>query len=118
MAGLAEHRAFRRQFRVRCARTHLFRIRRFYDTYPEGEVVSAALRQLPWTHQLIIFGQAKRPEESEFYPRLAIRKKWRTWEWVREFKTALFENIVLNPPNVSPLVCQIRPDALWHGLRL
>lgn len=30
----------------------------------------------------------------------------------RQFKTALFERVVLSPPKVSPLVAQTNPDAL------
>lgn len=81
---------------------------------PEGEseIVSALLRQLPWTHHLIIIGQSKRPEEREFYLRLAIREKWSSRELERQIKGALFERAVLNPPKVSPLVSQSHPDAL------
>ena len=38
------------------------------------EKVAPLVRQLPWTHHLIILGQAKRPEERELYLRLAIRE--------------------------------------------
>ena len=35
-------------------RRNLFRMRQFYDTYRNDEKVSALLRQLSWTHNLII----------------------------------------------------------------
>ena len=75
-------------------------------------IVPALLTQLPWTHHLIILGQSKRPEEREFYLRMAIRERWSSRELERQFKAALFERIVLTPPKVSPLVRQIAPDAL------
>ena len=68
--------------------------------------------QLPWSHHLIILGQSKRPEEREFYVRLAIRERWSKRELERQFKTALFERAVLSPPKVSPLVTQTYPEAL------
>jgi predicted nuclease of restriction endonuclease-like (RecB) superfamily len=52
-------------------RPNLFRMRQFYETYRNESKVSALLRQLPWTHNLIILSQAKRPEEREFYLRIA-----------------------------------------------
>ncbi len=70
------------------------------------------MRQLPWTHNLIIPGQSKRPEEREFYLRLSIREEWSKRELERQLKTALFERTVLSPPKVSPLVTQIHPQAL------
>lgn len=64
------------------------------------------------THNLIILNQSKRPEEREFYLRLAIRERWSKRELERQFKTALFERTVLNPVKVTPLVTQIHPAAL------
>ena len=93
-------------------RPNLFRMRQFYEAYRGDEKVSALLRQLPWTHNLIILNQSKRPEEREFYLRLAVREKWSSRELERQFKTALFERTVLNPAKVSPLVSQMHPDAL------
>jgi hypothetical protein len=57
-------------------RPNLFRMRQFYDTYAGHEIVSALLRQLPWTHNLIILSQAKRPEEREFYLKMAIQERF------------------------------------------
>jgi predicted nuclease of restriction endonuclease-like (RecB) superfamily len=74
--------------------------------------VSALLRQLPWTHNLIILNQCKRPEEREFYLRSAIREKWSSRELERRFKTALFERTVLSPAKVSAVLTQMQPDAL------
>lgn len=71
---------------------------------PGDPIVSALLRQLPWTHNLIILNQSKRPEERAFYLRQAIQEKWSSRELERQFKTDLFERTVLSPVKVSPLV--------------
>ncbi|NMF82977.1 PDDEXK nuclease domain-containing protein [Nodosilinea sp. P-1105] len=92
-------------------RRNLFRMRKFYETYRDDEKVSALLTQLPWTHNLIILSQSKRPEEREFYLRLAIQEKWSSRELERQFKAALFERSVLNPVKVSPVVTQSHPEA-------
>ena len=93
-------------------RPNLFRMRQFYETYRNDEKVSALLRQLSWTHNLIIFSQGKREEEREFYLRMAIKEQWSKRELERQFKAALFERTILHPPNVSPAVRQIHPEAL------
>jgi predicted nuclease of restriction endonuclease-like (RecB) superfamily len=81
---------------------------------PSGppEKVAALLRQLPWTHHLIILGQSKRPEEREFYLRLAIRERWSKRELERQFKGSLFERTVLSPPRASPAVSRDHAGAL------
>ncbi len=93
-------------------RRNLFRMRQFYETYQADKKVSPLVTQLPWTHNLIILGQGKRPEEREFYLRMAIREKWSKRELERQFQTALFERTILSPTKVSPLVTQNHPDAL------
>ena len=92
-------------------RANLFRMRQFYEAYPDWEFVSPLVRQLPWTHHLIILNQSKRPEERAFYLRLAVQEKWSKRQLERQFKAALFERTVLSPAKVSPLVTQIHPEA-------
>jgi predicted nuclease of restriction endonuclease-like (RecB) superfamily len=94
------------------SRPNLFRMRQFYEAYSEASVVSPLVRQLPWSHHLIILGQSKRPEEREFYMRLAIQERWSKRELERQVDSALFERVVLSPPKVSPAVRQIHPEAL------
>ncbi len=93
-------------------RRNLFRMRQLFETYRGDEKVSALLTQLPWTHHLIILGQSRRPEEREFYLRLAIRERWSTRELERQLRSAAFERAVLSPASVSPSVAQVHPGAV------
>lgn len=92
-------------------RRNLFRMRQFYETYRHDEKVSALLRQLPWTHNLMILSRCKHPEEREFYLRLASSEKWSSRDLERQLAGALFERAVLNPPKVSAALTQLRPQA-------
>jgi predicted nuclease of restriction endonuclease-like (RecB) superfamily len=94
------------------SRQNIFRMRQFYETYHDNEIVSPLVRQLSWTHNLIILSQSKRPEEREFYLRLAARESWSKRELERQFRTALFERTVLDPPKVTAVLTQIHPEAL------
>ncbi|MEZ4225512.1 MAG: DUF1016 N-terminal domain-containing protein [Polyangiaceae bacterium] len=47
-------------------RPNLFRMRQFYEAYRADRKVSALLRQLPWTHHLILLSQTKHVKEREF----------------------------------------------------
>lgn len=93
-------------------RRNLFRMRQFYDAYQGTAIVSALLTQLPWTHNLIILNQSKRPEEREFYLRMAVQEKWSSRELERQLKAALFERVVLSPAKVSAAMTQSHPQAL------
>lgn len=92
-------------------RPNLYRMRQFYESYRDDQIVSALLRQLPWTHHVIIMSQSQRPEEREFYLRQAASEKWSSRELERQLKAALFERTVLHPPKVTAALRQIHPGA-------
>ncbi|WP_295760807.1 PDDEXK nuclease domain-containing protein [Undibacterium sp.] len=110
--ALAQHLAITQPNLKGFTRPNLFRMRQFYETYQDDQIVSALLRQLPWTHNLTILSRSKRPEEREFYLKMAVQEKWSSRELERQFTTALFERVILNPVKVSPVVTQMYPDAL------
>ncbi len=71
-------------------RPNLFRMRQFYEAYRSDKKVSALLTQLPWTHHLLILGQAKLPEERTFYLQAVIAAKWSSRELERQIRTQAF----------------------------
>ena len=92
-------------------RASLFRMRQFYETYRQTPIVAPLVRQLSWSHNLMILGRCKRPEEREFYLRVAVQERWGKRDLDRQLKGALFERAVLSPPKLSPLVRQLHPAA-------
>lgn len=112
VAQLAAHLAHTQPGLRGFTQRNLFRMRQFYETYGDDAIVTALLTQLPWTQNLIILIQSKRPEEREFYLRMAIQEKWSSRELERQFKAALFERSVISPAKVSPLMRQIHPQAM------
>jgi predicted nuclease of restriction endonuclease-like (RecB) superfamily len=93
-------------------RPNLFRMRQFYETYKDDQKVSALLRQLPWTHNLTIISQSKRPEEREFYLRMAVKEQWSSRELERQFKIATYERTILEPAKVSAALRLLHPEAI------
>ncbi len=92
-------------------RPNLYRMRQFFEVYPNFEIVSALPRQLSWTHHITIISQCKTPEERGFYLKMTAKEKWSSRELERQLKGALFERVALSPPIVSPVVRQLHPNA-------
>jgi predicted nuclease of restriction endonuclease-like (RecB) superfamily len=92
-------------------RANLFRMRQLYDTYRNDETVAPLVRQLPWSHNLLILSRCKRLEERQFYLRLAQRDRWSRRDLERQLAGALFERAVLNPPKVSTALKELHPGA-------
>ncbi|AZL72209.1 PDDEXK nuclease domain-containing protein [Pseudomonas oryziphila] len=93
-------------------RANLFRMRQFYEVYRGDEIVAPLVRQLPWSHNMMVMGQCKRPEERLFYLRMASQEKWSKRELERQLKAALFERSVTQPAKASAALTQAHPAAL------
>lgn len=90
---------------------NLWRMRQFFEAYRDESRLSSLLRVLPWTHNLIILAQAKRPEEREFYLRQAIQEKWTSRELERRFRLGAFERAVVGRPRLSAALREMHGDA-------
>jgi predicted nuclease of restriction endonuclease-like (RecB) superfamily len=86
-------------------------MRQFFDAYVGQPELSTLLRELPWSSNLHILTRSKRPEEREFYLRLATQQRWPVREVARQIDAAMFERAVLNPPKVSTALRESRPGA-------
>ena len=83
---------------------NIWRMRQFFEAYQKKTILSPLVRELSWTHNLIILGQAKGPEEREFYLRLAVRERWSKRELERQFRLSAYARATLTPPKLSPAV--------------
>ncbi|MDZ4019875.1 MULTISPECIES: PDDEXK nuclease domain-containing protein [Pseudomonas] len=112
VSQLAEHLALTQPGLRGFTRVNLFRMRQFYEAYRGDEIVSPLVRQLPWSHNMIVVGQCKGAEERLFYLRMAIQEKWSKRELERQLKAALFERSVTQPAKASAALTQAHPAAL------
>ncbi|SEG40441.1 Predicted nuclease of restriction endonuclease-like (RecB) superfamily, DUF1016 family [Legionella quinlivanii DSM 21216] len=92
-------------------RPNLFRMKQFYETYHDDQIISPLVRQLPWTHNLIIINQSKNKEERDFYLHKCIQEQWSKRELERQFKSALYERFILSPVQISRALEQSHPEA-------
>jgi predicted nuclease of restriction endonuclease-like (RecB) superfamily len=92
-------------------RANLFRMRQFYDAYQSDQKVAPLVRQLPWTHHLILLGRTKHREERQFYLLAAIHGRWSKRELERQIRTGAALRGAGSTKKVSPMVSQIHPEA-------
>ena len=71
-------------------RRGLYRMRQFYETYRQKEIVSAVLTQIGWTNHLLILSKTKTKEEREFYISLAIKEKYSSRELERQIDSGYY----------------------------
>jgi predicted nuclease of restriction endonuclease-like (RecB) superfamily len=90
---------------------NLWRMRQFFETYHGSPILSPLVRELPWTHNMMILSACKREEQREFYIRRCHREKWTKRELERQLAGALFERTILSPPILAPAVRELYPTA-------
>ena len=54
-------------------RAGIYRMKQFYETYKDNEIVAPLVRQISWSHNVIILGSTNSIEEKEFYIKMCIK---------------------------------------------
>ena len=54
---------------------NLWRMKQLYETYKDNKKLSTLLRELPWSHNVLILHQTESIEEKEFYFKTCINEK-------------------------------------------
>lgn len=75
---------------------NLWRMKQFYETYKDNEKLSTLLRELPWSHNILILHHTDTIEEKEFYLKTCINEKWSYRELERQIESSLYERFVLS----------------------
>ncbi len=76
-------------------RRNLYRMRQFYETYPDFQIVSPVVTQLSWSNNLIILSRCKTEEERSFYLNLALAERYSKRELERQINSGVFERTLL-----------------------
>ena len=84
---------------------NIWRMKQFYDTYKDAPKLSPLVREISWTHNLIIFSRCKSIEEKEFYLKMVNQEHYSKRELDRQISASLFERTMLsnakNPATIS-----------------
>src|SRR5260370_36384580 len=68
--------------------SNLWRMKQFYEVYRADSNLAPLVRELPWTHNLLILSQSKGSEEREFYLKLAFKGRLSKRELERQLKNS------------------------------
>ncbi len=87
---------------------NLWRMKQFYETYADDIKLSSLARELPWTHNTVIFSRCKTAEEREYYLNVVYTEKLSKRELERQIDASQFERTMLGA-KLSPLVRELHP---------
>ncbi|MCD1116893.1 DUF1016 N-terminal domain-containing protein [Chryseobacterium turcicum] len=80
---------------------NLWRMKQFYETYKDFQKLSPVVREISWTHNLLIFSRCKSIQEKEFYLKLVKQENYSKRELDRQISSSLFERTMIGNLNLS-----------------
>lgn len=83
---------------------NLWRIKLFYETYVDNEKLAPMVREIGWTHNLIIMEKCKDDLEREFYIRMARKFGWTKNVLIHQIENQSYEKTLLNQTNFDQVV--------------
>lgn len=86
--------------------SNLWRMKVFYETYAGNEKLAPMVREIGWTHNLIIFEQCKDDLEREFYIRMTRKFGWTKNVLAHQIENQTYEKTLLNQTNFNKTVTE------------
>ena len=85
-------------------RRGLYRMKQFYETYKDNEIVTPLVTQISWTNHLLIMSGCKSDIEREFYIRLCIKENYSKRQLERQMDSGYYERYMLSTEKLLPEV--------------
>lgn len=83
-------------------RRGLYRMKQFYETYKDNEIVTPLVTQISWTNHLLILSGCKTDTEREFYIRLCIKENYSKRQLERQLDSGYYERYMLSKEVLLP----------------
>ena len=80
---------------------NLWRMRQFYLAYMNNEKLSPMVREIGWTHNVIIMMKCKNNLEREFYIRMTRRMGWSKNVLIHHIENKTYEKTLINQTNFN-----------------
>lgn len=74
---------------------NIWRMKQFYETYKDFPKLSPLVREISWTHNMLIFSRCKSEEERAFYLKLVKQENYSKRELDRQISASLFERTMI-----------------------
>jgi predicted nuclease of restriction endonuclease-like (RecB) superfamily len=85
---------------------NLWRMRLFYESYAENEKLAPMVREIGWTHNLVILEKCKDDLEREFYIRMTRKFGWTKNVLIHQIENQTYEKMLLNQTNFDRAISE------------
>ncbi|MBW4422555.1 MAG: DUF1016 family protein [Myxacorys californica WJT36-NPBG1] len=84
--------------------SNLWRMKLFFETYRESEKLAPMVREIGWTHNIVILEKCKDDLEREFYIRMTRKYGWTKNVLIHQIENQSYEKTLLNQTNFTETV--------------
>jgi len=85
---------------------NLWRMRKFYLTYHKDKILAPMVREISWSHNILIFERLSNQQEREFYIKMSKKFGWSKNILMHQIEGGAFEKFLLNQTNFDKAVPQ------------
>jgi predicted nuclease of restriction endonuclease-like (RecB) superfamily len=94
--------------------SNLWRMKLFVETYAASEKLAPMVREIGWSHNLVILEQCKDDLEREFYIRMTRKFGWSKNVLIHQIENQTYQKTLLNQTNFDKAV----PEKYRHHAKL
>lgn len=91
---------------------NIWRMKQFYETYKDTPKLSPLVREISWTHNMLIFSRCKTTEEKAFYLKLVKQENYSKRELDRQISSSLFERTMIGNSKLSTILRESNNDLI------
>ena len=99
-------------------RAGIYRMKQFYETYKNNEIVAPLVRQISWTNNVIILGSTNSMEEKEFYIKMCIKNKYSKRELDRQISSGYFYRYLFSKGEASQSIEKVIGEDDYPNTRI
>ena len=99
-------------------RRGIYRMKQFYETYKDNEIVSTLLTQISWSNNVIILSSTNSMEEKEFYIRMCIKNNYSARELDRQISSGYFQRYMLSDGKANKSLAQTTGEEDYPNTRI
>ena len=96
----------------------LYRMKQFYETYKDNEIVSPLVTQLSWTNNILILSSTDSMKEKEFYIRMSINNKYTKRELDRQIRSRYYERYILSEGKAEQSMTKVLGEEDYPNTRI
>ena len=99
-------------------RAGIYRMKQFYETYKDNEIVAPLVRQISWSHNVMILGATNSMEEKEFYIKMCVKNNYSKRELDRQISSGYYQRYMLSDGKANQSLLKVEGEDDYPNTRL